>query len=123
MSERELTEKQLKFIELIFLPEYTNKVKQAALDAGYSPATDTYAIMYTLKEEILTRMDYYLAQHAPQCVNRVLDVLINPEQKGAKSVLDAAAMILDRAGISKKERIEVEHKAASGVLILPAKKD
>lgn len=118
-----LTLNQEKFLELIFLPEYIDNYKQAALDAGYASSTPVSNIVNSLKKEILERVDSYLAQHAPKSVKRVLDVLENPDMKGAKAALEAAAMILDRVGVTKKERLEIEHKAASGVFIIPAKKE
>lgn len=120
----DLTEKQAKFLEFIFLPQYVDNYKQAALDAGYSENSSVYDIVRGVQKEILAKVDQYLALNAPRAAKRVLDVLNNSDQKGAKVALDAAGMVLDRVGISKKDRLEVDVKAASGVLILiPAKKD
>lgn len=119
----QLTDNQEKFLELIFLPEYKNNYAKAAVDAGYSPTTPVTNIVKSVKQEILERVDLYLALNAPKAANSVLDVLDNSDAKGAKAKLEASAMILDRVGISKKERLEIEHKSANGILILPAKKD
>ena len=37
--------------------------------------------------------------------------------------LQAAQTILDRVGVTKQERVEVNHKTSGGVFILPAKKE
>jgi hypothetical protein len=60
--------------------------------------------------------------NSPKAVKKVLDVLDNPHKQGAKTQLDAAQSILDRAGIAKRERLEVEVKAPSGLVFLPPKK-
>ena len=41
----------------------------------------------------------------------------------ANSRLQAAQSILDRIGLSKTERLDVTHKADTGLFILPAKKE
>lgn len=119
----DLTEQQEKFLYNIFQPEYQNNYKQAAIDAGYSPNTQVYNIIAGLRKEILAKVDQYLALNAPRSAKRVLDVLDNPEMKGAKVALEAAAMVLDRVGISKKDRMEIDIKTPSGVFLIPKKED
>lgn len=120
-----LTDKQTLFIELLFTDEYVNNPKGAALVAGYSSSMANHVSVIlnspNIKEEILRRIDEYLVINAPKSVFNILNVMDNPNQAGAKARLDAAAAVLDRAGITKKERVEVEHKVASGVFLLPAK--
>lgn len=118
-----LTDKQTKFLDLIFLPEYIDDYKSAALAAGYSPTTPINNIIDGVKEMILERVEMYLALSAPKSAKRVVDVLNDPEIKGAKAILEASGMILDRVGVVKKDRIEIEHKSASGIFIIPAKKE
>lgn len=122
-----LTEQQTKFLDLIFSgdPEYMGRggYKKAANDAGYSEATSITIVVNSVKDEILSRTETLLAMNTPESVMRIVDVLRNPEMKGAKQVLEAAGMLLDRMGVTKKDRLEVEVKAANGLVFIPTKKD
>ena len=117
-----LTDKQEKFLELIFTPLYMNDYKGAAIEAGYSVNSSVWQIVDGLKEKILERVELELALSSPAAAKKIIEVLHNGETKGAKSILDAASTILDRAGLVKKDKMEVEHKGASGVFIMPSKK-
>lgn len=117
------TDLQKLFLELLFLEEYIDNPRAAATAAGYSTKTPITQIMLGLKEEIIKKTDEYIVLHAPKSARAVVDVLSNPSQQGAKTKLEASGMILDRAGITKKERVEVEVKTTNAVLILPTKKD
>lgn len=119
----DLTEFQTKFLELIFQPQYIGNEKQAAIDAGYSPNTQLLQIYDTLKRELIEKADTILARKIPKSINGIESVLDNPDQKGAKAKLEAATIVLDRVGISKRDRMEIEIKNPSGVFIIPAKKD
>ena len=120
---RELTDKQKKFIELIFLPEYDGKEKQAALDAGYSYGTSMYHIYEDLRDEIVKKSDIILSRLLPKTFRNLENVMDDAAQKGAKAKLEAVWGILDRVGVSKKERVEVDVKSASGVFLLPIKQE
>jgi hypothetical protein len=115
-------EMQETFIELIFMDEYMNDFRKAANVAGYSQKTPISQIMNSVREEVIKKADTLLAMNSPKAVKKVLDVLDNPHKQGAKTQLDAAQSILDRAGIAKRERLEVEVKAPSGLVFLPPKK-
>lgn len=120
----DLTEKQEKFLDLIFLPEYLDNWKGAMLEAGYAETTRLVAILNdALAKEIIKKVDLHVVLNTPKSVGTILKVLNDPAMKGAKAALEAAAMLLDRAGISKKERLDIQHNVQSGVFILPVKKD
>lgn len=121
MSRNTLTDKQNKFLDLLFSDEYIDNPRGAATIAGYSSNTMVSQIIDSVKDEILRRSDQQLVLHAPKSVKKINDVLDNPHVPGAKTTLDASFGILDRVGISKRERLEVEHKAPSGIVIFPAK--
>jgi hypothetical protein len=123
MAERQLTELQERFLDLLFSDEYLNRPREAATAAGYSPKSPLFIIMRGVKDVIVGRIESYLMFNAPKSVKSIVDVLDNPHQVGAKTKLDAAAMLLDRAGIVKRERIEVDVKSTNSVLILPSKKE
>lgn len=118
----ELTEKQEKFLTLIFLPEYTNDYQKAKVDAGYHPASSLPDIIKSVKEHIIDRIELELTLGAPKAVAKLFQVMQTPDAKGAKTALDAAGTVLDRVGIVKKEKIELEHKNINGIFIMPSKK-
>lgn len=120
MSE-DLTDKQKKFLELVFLPEYQDNFTKAAIAAGYSEGTHASDVLRSVSKQYIERLDYYLASKAAKAISKIDSVLDTPDAKGAKALLEASAMILDRIGVSKKERIEIEHKSVSGIFILPKK--
>lgn len=120
-----LDERQELFLELIFLPEYANNMKQAALDAGYAETYSVNAILATeeMSKAIVQRLDKSLLATAVQCVPKIQTVLNTPDMKGAKALLEAVSMVLDRTGLSKRERIEIEHKTVPLIFEIPAKRD
>ena len=117
----ELTDKQAKFIELIFTPEYLGREKQAMLDAGYSENTHLAHVYIGVKEAIIEKSDMLLAKLLPKSFAGLENVLEDSAQKGAKAKLEAIWGILDRCGLSKRDRLDVTVKSLSGVFVLPQK--
>ncbi len=118
---KELTDKQTKFLELIFLPEYLGKEHQAMLDAGYSENTSLAHVYEGLRKEIIDKADSILVRKVFKSLGAIDSVLDDAAQKGAKTKLEAAAMVLDRIGLSKKDRLELEVKDTNGIFLLPKK--
>lgn len=119
-----LDDRQELFLELIFLPEYADNMKQAALDAGYAETYSVNAILSTdeMSKAIVQRLDKSLLATAVQCIPKIQTVMANPDMKGAKALLEAVSMVLDRTGLSKRERIEIEHKTIPIIFEIPTKK-
>lgn len=117
------TDKQKKLIELLQQPEYAKNPREAMRLAGYSDKSPINVIIRGIKQELLEIAESNLSLHVLGCVDAIIDVRDNPDQKGAKAKLEASSTVLDRAGVIKKDKLEIEHRAASGVLIIPAKKD
>lgn len=118
MAKRELNEKQQKFIEVLFSEAGGNPAKARQL-AGYSEGYATKAIMDSLKEEVIEATNLYIAMNAPRAAMAVIDGIVDPTELGIKEKLNAAKDILDRAGLVKTDKVQVE--APSGIMILPAK--
>lgn len=118
MAKRELNEKQQKFLEVLFGEAGGNPAKARQL-AGYSEGYATKAIMDSLKEEVIEATNLYIAMNAPRAAMAVIDGIVDPTELGIKEKLNAAKDILDRAGLVKTEKVQVE--APSGIMILPAK--
>jgi hypothetical protein len=87
--------------------------------AGYAPTYATSELVKRLKDEIFEATQLYFSQVAPRAAMKIVGVLEAPADIGNKEVLAAAKDLLDRAGLSKVEKMEV--RASGGVLILPAK--
>jgi phage terminase small subunit len=118
-SNRQLTEKQQKFLDVLF-EEAQGSVTQAKRIAGYSPTQYTGGIVESLKEEILARTNSYLAQNAPRAAMAMTGALTDPTELGIKEKMIAAKEIMDRVGIIKSEKIHIE--SSGGVMLLPPKK-
>ena len=115
-----LTAKQQKFLDCLI--EHNGNAKLAAKEAGYSG--NHYQVVKSLKKEIIDLAKDILANRAPQAALKMVDIMNTdmPIPQVANK-LQAAQTILDRVGVVKKERVEVDHKTNGGVFILPAKKE
>ena len=119
-SNKTLTDKQQKFLDCLI--ETNGNPKEAAELAGYSGTH--YQVVKSLKNEIIDLATDVLANSAPEAAFKLVDIMNTDApipQIGNK--LQAAQAILDRVGVVKKERVEVDHKTNGGVFILPAKKE
>ena len=117
---KNLTEKQQKFLDC--LVEHNGNSKLAAKEAGYSG--NHYQVVRALKNEILDLTTDILANSAPEAAVRLVDIMRTDKPiPQITNKLQAAQTILDRVGVTKTERIEVDHKTNGGVFILPAKKE
>jgi len=97
-TKRNLTEKQQAFLEN--LVETRGDLKLAAELAGYSG--NHYQIIQSLRQEIV---DLASEHSVPQ----------------ANIKVQAAQTILDRVGVTKKEKLDVNHNVSGGIFILPEK--
>lgn len=116
---RKLTEQQTAFIEALFGDAKGSPVKAKKM-AGYADSVSSRAIVNGLKDEILDATRLHLALHAPQAAMSVIDGITDPTELGIKEKMNAAKDILDRIGIVKTEKVQVE--ASGGVMLLPPKK-
>lgn len=115
---RELNEQQKVFLEVLFSEGVDGDILKAKKAAGYSDNYATSNLLKSLEEEILTATKGYLARLGPLAAVSMGGVLINPRELGVGNKMKAAADILDRIGITKTERIEVQ---GNGIFILPPK--
>ena len=115
---KELTEKQTKFIDALF-GEALGNHKLAMEIAGYSPNTTWRDVTANINEEILQASKEYLSLHAPKAAIAITGIIDDPTELGNRDKLTAAKDILDRAGVVKQEKIEVN--TPSGLFILPSK--
>ena len=117
---KELSDKQKQFLKNLF-GEAQGDPKTAAELAGYSP-TSYPKVVQGLKDEIIERAESVLAAHSPQAALGISRALTDDGSiPGANIRMEAAKQILDRVGLVKKEKIDVNAKVAHGIFILPPK--
>ena len=116
---KNLTEKQQSFLDN--LVETKGDFKKAAELAGYSG--NHYQVLKSLKEEVVDLASDVLAREAPTAAFKIIEVMkSNKPVPQANNKLQAAQTILDRVGVSKTDRIDVNHNTGGGIFILPEKK-
>ena len=117
---KELTTKQQSFLD--HLVTTNGDAKQSAELAGYSG--NHYQVLKSLKNEVLELTTDVLAQSAPQAAFKLLDIMnSNRPIPQATSKLHAAQTILDRVGIAKTERLDINHKVTGGIFLMPDKQE
>ena len=113
-----LTEKQQKFLDCLI--DTNGNPKEAAKLAGYTG--NHYQVVRALKDEIIDLATDVLAHSAPEAAFKLVDIMQTDRPiPQISNKLQAAQSILDRVGVTKKERLEVNHNTSGGVFILPAK--
>src|SRR5210317_2350676 len=115
---RQLTEKQQKFLEVLF-DEANGDVVTAKKLAGYGEGSSTTSIVESLKDEIADRTRTWFARTAPKAAMAMTNALYDPTELGIRDKMAAAKELLDRSGLVKTEKMQVE--ASGGVMIMPPK--
>ena len=115
---RALTEKQQKLLAVLF-DEAGGDINAAKRIAGYSDATSATEIINSLKEEILDATSSYMARNAPKAAMAMVGALYDPTELGIRDKMSAAKELLDRSGLVKTEKMQVEAKG--GVMLMPPK--
>ena len=115
---RSLTEKQQKLLAVLF-DEAGGDIVTAKKLAGYSDATSSAEVVKSLKEEILDATQTYMARNAPKAAKSMVGALYDPTELGIRDKMQAAKELLDRTGLVKTEKMQVEAKG--GVMLMPPK--
>ena len=117
---RKLTERQQNFLDALF-GDANGSIKDAKIIAGYSPTTNNQEIIKSLKEEILEATQMYMASNAPKAAMAMVGGLYDHTELGIRDKMSAAKELLDRAGLVKTEKMQVE--STGGVMLLPPKNE
>ena len=115
---KNLTEKQTTFLSVLF-DGADGDILRAKTMAGYSDNTHTSEIVRGLKEEILEATQLYMARNAPKAAMAMVNGINTPTELGIREKLNAAKELLDRSGLVKTEKMQVE--SSGGIMLLPAK--
>ena len=117
-SKRELTEKQQSFLE--HLVETQGDAKKAAELAGYK--SHYHHVVKTLKTEILELTQEVLANSAPRAAFKLVEIMDSTKPViQANNKLAAAQTLLDRVGVTKVDKVDVNHTVNSGIFLMPDK--
>jgi len=116
---KELTTRQQSFLD--HLVSCNGDTKRAADLAGYAEGSYT-SVVKALKTEIIELAENILAQNAPKASLKLVEVMdsTNPIPQ-ANVRLQAAQTLLDRVGIGKTDKLDVNLQNSNGLFILPAK--
>ena len=117
---RELTDRQKTFLQVL-LDGAGGDIVQAKILAGYSENSSTSDIVNSLRKEIMEATELYMARNAPKAAVAMVSGVDDPTQLGIRDRLSASKELLDRVGLIKTEKVQVE--ASGGVMILPPKKE
>jgi len=119
-QKRELTEKQQAFLQ--HLVETQGDAREAAKLAGYS--SHYHHVVKTLKSEILELTQEVLANSAPKAAFKLVEIMDSKKPIiQANNKLAAAQTLLDRVGVSKVDRVDVNHNVnTGGIFLMPDKK-
>tara|TARA_A100001201_G_scaffold123549_1_gene107485 strand:+ start:358 stop:774 length:417 start_codon:yes stop_codon:yes gene_type:complete len=117
-KQRNLTEKQQAFLDNLVTTD--GDFKKSAELAGYSG--NHYQVLKSLREEVVDLASDVLARSAPKAAFKLVQMMESDRPiPQASQKLTAAQTILDRVGVAKTDRVEVNHNAAGGIFILPEK--
>ena len=117
---RQLTEKQQKLLAVLF-DEAGGDVAVAKRLAGYAEGSSTTEIVKGLKQEILDATQEYMARNAPRAAVAITSGLFDPTELGIRDKMAAAKELLDRSGLVKTEKMQVE--TSGGVMLMPPKEN
>jgi phage terminase small subunit len=115
---KELTEQHKRFLEVLFSDAGGN-INQAMRMAGFSEGYSRRTLTNYLKEEIIEATQLYIAMAAPKAAVAMINAIDDPTELGLKEKMSAAKDLLDRAGLVKTEKVQVE--STGGIMVLPAK--
>lgn len=115
---KELTDQHKRFLEVLFTDAGGN-INQAMRMAGFSEGYSRRSLTNYLKEEIIEATQLYIAMAAPKAAVAMINAIDDPTELGLKEKMSAAKDLLDRAGLVKTEKVQVE--STGGIMVLPAK--
>ena len=115
-TKRELTDKQKSFLQ--YLVETQGDAAEAAKKAGYK--SHYHHVVKTLKSEILELTQEVLANSAPKAAFKLVEIMESKKPIiQANNKLAAAQTLLDRVGVSKVDKVDVNHYVGGGIFLMP----
>ena len=115
---RQLTDKQQKFLDVLFDGAQGDPIKAVKL-SGYAEGTSASSVTGSLIDEIAELTKKFIAPSSTKAAYTMFSVMADPTDLGVKEKMLAAKDILDRAGFTKTDKVEV--KTSEPLFILPSK--
>lgn len=119
MTKKQLTEKQQALIDALG-GEAQGNIRRAMDIAGYSKGTRLDSIITPIREQIIDSATTLLAMNAHKAALGLVGIIDDPSALGARNVVSAAKEVLDRAGVTRREQLDVK-ASGDAVFILPPK--
>tara|TARA_R110001606_G_C15359457_1_gene648356 strand:- start:727 stop:1101 length:375 start_codon:yes stop_codon:yes gene_type:complete len=120
-KKKALTERQELFLDKL-TGEANGDLRTAMTMAGYSEATGIREAIRPIQDDVIAAASMMMAVNAPKAAASMVGLLTDPNVLGARNLVAASKEILDRAGVVKKETLEIKG-ADGGLFILPPKQD
>lgn len=121
-KDKDLTEQEQAFIDFLFDGDNVRHPNEAKILAGYPADYPYLTIVRKCSEIILERQDDYLTTITPKAIKGLIDIMDEPNEPGNVIKMKAITELLDRGGVVKKDKKEVQAVAPSHIFILPEKK-
>ena len=122
-KKRKYTEKQQSFLDAMY-DSKTGDVRQAMTVAGYTKESPSTFVINSLSKEILDVATFMLTKNAPRAASKIVDIMTSNEPiPQVNQKLQAAQTLLDRVGVVKEQKMNVEHNVSGGIFIMPAKEE
>jgi len=122
-KKRKYTEKQQSFLDAMY-DSKTGDVRQAMLVAGYEASSPVMFLIQSLSSELIEIATHTLAMNAPRAANKIVDIMVSNEPiPQVNQKLQAAQTLLDRVGVVKEQKMNVEHNVSGGIFVIPAKEE
>ena len=120
---RNYTSKQQAFLDALYANS-TGDINQAMVSAGYKEGAGSTALVKSLKNEILEIANLILTRNAPKAANKLVNIMdSNTPIPQANQKLNAAQSLLDRVGLIKENRLQIDHNVTGGIFVMPAKEE
>ena len=120
---RNYTSKQQAFLDALY-ENSTGDINQAMVSAGYQEGAGSTAIVKSLKNEILEIANMILTRNAPKAANKLVDIMESDAPvPQANQKLNAAQSLLDRVGLVKENKLQIDHNVTGGIFVMPAKEE
>ena len=122
-KKRKYTEKQQSFLDAMY-DSKTGDVRQAMTVAGYDSSAPSTFLLQSLSSELIEIATHTLAKNAPRAANKIVDIMTSDMPiPQVNQKLQAAQTLLDRVGVVKEQKMNVEHNVSGGIFIIPAKEE
>ena len=120
---RNYTSKQQAFLDALYANS-TGDINQAMVSAGYQEGAGSTALVKSLKNEILEIANLILTRNAPKAANKLVNIMDSDAPiPQANQKLQAAQSLLDRVGLVKENKLQIDHNVTGGIFVMPAKEE